>query len=441
MAEKSSIEIYVEGVRSFVKPRWIPLARLTLLVGENSSGKSTFLAIAAAVLDRRFPAAPQFNAAPYSLGNFDTIASNQGKGHKAKTFAIGFKTDEPPFTGASELTARYTNQAGESELSRVDARTDGGSLSADVDNGIANVEIPTVRKDRSDRRTEVERHVAKFDPVQARRSFPPLSLGQSFRRPRAVTSLDDWQEDFDRASAIDDVVLHAFPPFPQPFSFAPIRSKPRRTYDELSEVASPEGDHIPTVISRLLARSRETETVRRLRRSLVKFGTDSGLFTRLSVKRLGKSLADPFRIEVASSGHKANLIDVGYGVSQSLPVIVECILSHPHAVMFLQQPEVHLHPKAQAALGTFFVDLIAGTSRTLAVETHSDYLVDRVRQEVAKGRISADEVLILFFNKPKLETTVYPIHLDENGNVLDPPPSYREFFLHEELNLLNRANS
>jgi predicted ATPase len=109
--------------------------------------------------------------------------------------------------------------------------------------------------------------------------------------------------------------------------------------------------------------------------------------------------------------------------------------------MFLQQPEVHLHPKAQAALGTFFVDLIAGTSRTLAVETHSDYLVDRVRQEVARGRISSDDVLILFFDKPKSETAVHPIQLDEHGNVLDPPPAYREFFLHEELNLLNRANS
>jgi predicted ATPase len=127
-------------------------------------------------------------------------------------------------------------------------------------------------------------------------------------------------------------------------------------------------------------------------------------------------------------------------VSQSLPVVVECILSHPNGVMFLQQPEVHLHPKAQAALGTLFVDLIAGSSRTFVVETHSDYLVDRVRQEVAKGRISADDVLILFFDKPKLETTVYPIRLDENGNVLDPPPAYREFFLREELNLLNRAN-
>ena len=441
MADTSTLEIYLERVRSFAKPRWIPLARLTLLVGENSSGKSTFLAIANAVLDKnRFPSAPAFNAPPYSLGNFDTIASSEGKGHgRAKSFAIGFRTDAPPFTGARELTARYANQNGESELSSVSARTDSGSVSADVDKGVAHIQIPTVRKDKSD--GEIEHHEANFDPALARRHFSTLFLGRPFLRTmHQAGSQEAWQEDFDRANAIDDVVLHAHSPFPQPLSLAPIRSKPRRTYDELSEVPSPEGDHIPTVISRLLARSRESDYVRRVKRSLVKFGTSSGLFKKLSIRRLGKSAGDPFRIEVSAAGQTANLIDVGYGVSQSLPIVVESTLSHPNAIMFLQQPEVHLHPKAQAALGTFFVDLVAGTSRTFAVETHSDYLVDRVRQEVAKGRISPDEVLILFFAKPKLETTVYPIRLDEHGNVLDAPSAYRQFFLQEELNLLSRAN-
>src|SRR5881396_1662040 len=74
-----------------------------------------------------------------------------------------------------------------------------------------------------------------------------------------------------------------------------------------------------------------------------------------------------------------NLVDVGYGVSQALPILVDT-LQRPAAdeVFLLQQPEVHLHPRAQAELGSFFVSQ-AGKKRRFVIETHSDYLVDRVR--------------------------------------------------------------
>jgi predicted ATPase len=73
------------------------------------------------------------------------------------------------------------------------------------------------------------------------------------------------------------------------------------------------------------------------------------------------------------------------------------------------------------------------------IETHSDYLVDRVRQEVAKGTIKAEDVQILFFHKPKLATTVHQITLDENGNVQQAPDDYRVFFMQETLNLMTRT--
>jgi len=75
----------------------------------------------------------------------------------------------------------------------------------------------------------------------------------------------------------------------------------------------------------------------------------------------------------------------------------------------------------------------------VVIETHSDYLVDRVRQEVATETIDPSRVLILFFHKPELETKVFPITLDKLGNVENAPPEYREFFLTEELDLFNRT--
>jgi predicted ATPase len=77
----------------------------------------------------------------------------------------------------------------------------------------------------------------------------------------------------------------------------------------------------------------------------------------------------------------------------------------------------------------------------LLIETHSDYLLDRIRQEIAKGVISHEDVLILFFHKPQQETVIHPITLDALGNIQDAPPEYRSFFLQEELNLLSRAST
>ena len=77
----------------------------------------------------------------------------------------------------------------------------------------------------------------------------------------------------------------------------------------------------------------------------------------------------------------------------------------------------------------------------MLVETDSDYLLDRVRQEVAAGRLERDKVIILFFQKPHLETTVHPLYLDANGNIENAPEDYRSFFLEEEIHLLRRASS
>jgi len=225
-------------------------------------------------------------------------------------------------------------------------------------------------------------------------------------------------------------------PFAQTFGFAPIRTRPKRTYDELSEDYSPEGDHVPKLLARLLNEEPQSEPARRVREAIVKFGKESGLFRDVEVKRLGKGTDDPFQVQVAIGGPKVNLMDVGYGVSQALPVIVQSVLRRQNSLLLIQQPEVHLHPRAQAALGTFFAELVSTGKDTLLIETHSDYLIDRVRQEVARGVLDPGKVLILFFHKPRIETVVYPIYLDRLGNVENAPEHYRDFFLQEELRML-----
>ena len=85
--------------------------------------------------------------------------------------------------------------------------------------------------------------------------------------------------------------------------------------------------------------------------------------------------------------------------------------------------------------------MVAGGGRQFVIETHSDYIVDRIRQEVAAGKLATESVQILYFEKEGIETTVHQLTIDESGNIIGAPPSYREFFLREEINLLTRTGA
>lgn len=186
------------------------------------------------------------------------------------------------------------------------------------------------------------------------------------------------------------------------------------------------------LLARLLRSSNEEGA--RLRDSLIEFGKASGLFTDISVRRLGED-SDPFQILVGPPKLRRNLVDVGYGVSQVLPILVE-ILNQPKGKIFLiQQPEVHLHPRAQAALATLFAQLVKERGCQLIVETHSDYFIDRLRMDIRDGKgLRPEQISLLYFELDKKgNSTIYPLKLDDRGAILDPPPGYRSFFLQEEL--------
>ena len=101
-------------------------------------------------------------------------------------------------------------------------------------------------------------------------------------------------------------------------------------------------------------------------------------------------------------------------------------------MFLLQQPEVHLHPSAQAALGTLFCSL-ATTGKQLIVETHSDHLIDRVRMSVRDGvsGLKPEDVSLLYFERNDLDVKIHSIHIDHAGNIKGAPEGYRQFFMDE----------
>ena len=223
----------------------------------------------------------------------------------------------------------------------------------------------------------------------------------------------------------------------RPFAGAPIRSRPRRTYDPIRVIPDPEGEYIPSYLASLSRRS--PIEWKRIKAALEKFGKGSELFDEISLRPFGDTDGDPFQLMIRLAGddpqlQPRNLVDVGYGVSQSLPVLTELLSNNAHPIYLLQQPEVHLHPTAQAGLGSLFCTL-ATKETQLLVETHSDYLIDRIRMDVRDGgddsSLKPEDVSILYFERNGSDVRIHPIWIDDNGNVRDAPESYGKFFMAE----------
>jgi energy-coupling factor transporter ATP-binding protein EcfA2 len=428
------LHITLENVRTFVGATSVELRPLTILTGENSSGKTTFLTVAASVCDpSTFPFAPGFNRPPFSLGTYDTIATYKGgKFGRAKSFSIGYVTDDAPPQMPNAANASYRNSSGQPELFRLEATRNGTSVLLEADRSTSRAFAGRITVRSSDTNESAAFSVPRRFGEDRRLSVADLLIGNA-----------QWASDRSEVTRRLDMMTRlnelgwVFSPLSST-AIAPIRSQPERIYGQTSDLFKPTGDHIPFVLDRLLREEGSTPESANVIEALQKFGEESGLFRNLKVKKLGAKPEDPFQILVSMGGREANLVDVGYGVSQALPVVVESVLAPSYNLVLLQQPEVHLHPRGQAALGTFFSDLVTSARKRLVIETHSDFFIDRVRQEVAAGRIPAAMVALLFFERVGFETVVHRLELDDLGNITNAPPTYRAFFLEEELRLLRR---
>jgi hypothetical protein len=115
------------------------------------------------------------------------------------------------------------------------------------------------------------------------------------------------------------------------------------------------------------------------------------------------------QIVVRQNALDLDITDVGFGVSQVLPVIIQGFLSKESSITLIEQPEIHLHPKMQADLADLFIEIAVksqkgghfATNKYVVVETHSEYLLKRLRRRLSEQKISADDVAIYYVESPE----------------------------------------
>jgi len=121
------------------------------------------------------------------------------------------------------------------------------------------------------------------------------------------------------------------------------------------------------------------------------------------------------------------IADVGFGVSQLLPILVLGLRSRQSSILLLEQPEIHLHPKLQANLADFLLTL-ASQNRRIIVESHSDHFINRLRRRVAEDPTDeiGEKVSILFVEPPQGErgATIKPLKVDPYGVIENWPSNF-----------------
>ena len=146
------------------------------------------------------------------------------------------------------------------------------------------------------------------------------------------------------------------------------------------------------------------------------------------------------RHEKTDDTNMVNITDVGLGVSQVLPVLVAVIVAEPGQLVYLEQPELHLHPRAQVALARVLADAAKRGVRVIA-ETHSSLLLLGIQTLVAEGDLSPELVKLHWFSRNKDGITeVSSVDLDEAGAYGDWPMDFDDVELKTHSRYLNAVD-
>lgn len=437
--------LYLDNFRGF-QNALIPLRNVTFCVGENSSGKTSFLSAINLLSSHRFWFDQSFEGAETGFGHFSDYVSvastDQSYFRMGVVESIASRPD-----GKSRMDERairaylftYVEKDGAPQLFSCTTNFGDGTVTLYFSDQEIRYRVKAEKKLTALDQIGV-RFFRKWAAIQDDRSLVGTKkIGDEAVKQGYMPAL------YALSIALSEVTRQrsgkASPRFfPEtPFAaeaawIAPIRTKPRRTYDEVKREFSPEGMHVPYLIKRLLD---EGEKSKRFEKFLRRFGVESGLFRDVRIHKFGSASSSPFELEIVLESLPLNISSVGYGVSQGLPVMVEAFARGPGSLFAIQQPEVHLHPRAQASFGEMVFELASNERKRFIVETHSDFMIDRFRISQRESKKRKVESQVLFFERVSGKNVVASIPISDDGELADQQPKkYREFFLKEGLRVI-----
>jgi predicted ATPase len=155
---------------------------------------------------------------------------------------------------------------------------------------------------------------------------------------------------------------------------------------------------------------------------------DLGLLESISSNRIK---GGRYEVQVATSNSKIknSLFDVGFGISQFLPIIVADLQLGDNSTLFVAEPEIHLHPNVQAKFVDFLLDQINKKNKNYVLETHSEYLLNRLRLRVVMGKIKESDVAIYYLDNNGKDATIHKLLFNKKGQIIGAPKSFFDTYL------------
>lgn len=432
--------LYVDNFRGF-QNSFIPLKEVNFLVGENSTGKTSILSLLSIFLSPSFWHYQEFNTEEVQLGNFKDIVSINAENKNYFRFGIVEWDDNisrENFKSIFTLLITCIERDGIPTVSQFNYIKDNKEVCIIFSETSIRYKINHLDYEENISSDVMKKFGNWIREDGDREDFKKIKSKIPYgRRKSLIYIMNSIDEEFSNISKSNKQSIVLIPPeYMYDLAWiAPIRSKPKRIYDQYMFDFTPEGDHAPYLIKKILSNKKNAEAFLKF---IDTFGEESGLFKSVSINQFTKYPASPFELDIVLENKPININSVGYGVSQCLPVIVELFVRPKETWYAIQQPEVHMHPKAQAALGDLFYNLVLSEKKCFFIETHSDFTIDRFRLKYRKQKNKSKiDSHVLFFERKNGFNNIYSIEIDKNGEYSkNQPKSFRNFFIKEELSLL-----
>ncbi|QXB47580.1 AAA family ATPase [Acinetobacter seifertii] len=401
------------------------LAPLTLLLGTNSSGKSSL--IQSLLLIRQTVKSDDPNL-DLNLGNPDNDSN------KFDSVILGQFQDVLCRSASANLTMS-ANQFG-IEFRWTD-KSDGGDssiFSARYRKGVGNsAELEMLRLGKDQQGFTVKRR--KVGIYQLSLANQRRHLGQSadFRPERSFAfSAATLNKLGKQAEAIKNIGPELLDELSRIIYLGPVRRLAQRDYVWSGRMPAHIGDDGTKAIDVLIASGVEYQ---QQKKTGAVINGDALLFERvihwlktmnladgLMVKQLGRSAR--YELQIINHNEASNLKDVGVGVSQVLPVIVAALFAKPNHIVIIEEPESHLHPLAQSQLAELFSQVSYQHSVQFIIETHSEHLLTRLQRRVAEQKIEADTLAMYFVERDNTKAKINELKLDDYGEISNWPENF-----------------
>ena len=219
----------------------------------------------------------------------------------------------------------------------------------------------------------------------------------------------------------------------------PLRKPPQRTYQWSGDTPEGVGQMGESVIAAILAAQDERRMLNRgPKRSKQVFAEfiagrlkDIGVIHSFVVRPVAEGRKEyEVLVKTHAKAPEVKVTDVGFGVSQVLPVLVQAFYCPPNSTVWMEQPEIHLHPQVQAELADVFISAIRsredGNARNvqLIIESHSEHFLNRLQRRVAEGEITPDDVAIYFCKRVGGATELEPLRINLCGDIENWPENF-----------------